>query len=80
MDKKKIKKEYNEKIQNLVKLNKYYYDLSNPLVNDNKYHQLKEHILVLEKKYDFLASENSPSKIVGFKPSKTFKKGCSRYD
>ncbi len=74
MDKKKIKKEYNEKIQNLVKLNKYYYDLSNPLVNDNEYDQLKEDILVLEKKYDFLASENSPSKIVGFKPSKTFKK------
>ena len=72
MDKKKIKKEYNEKIQNLVKLNKYYYDLSNPLVNDNEYDQLKEDILVLEKKYDFLASENSPSKIVGFKPSKTF--------
>ena len=29
MDKNKIKKKYNEKIRNLVKLNKYYYDLSN---------------------------------------------------
>jgi len=74
MDKNKIRKEYNEKIQNLVKLNKYYYDLSKPLVNDNEYDQLKEDILFLEKKYDFLASENSPSKIVGFKPSKNFKK------
>ena len=27
MDKNKIKKKYNEKIQNLVKLNKHYYDL-----------------------------------------------------
>ena len=41
MDKKKIKKEYNEKIKNLVKLNKYYYDLSKTLVNDNEYDQVK---------------------------------------
>ena len=74
MDKKKIKKRYNEKIHNLVKLNKHYYDLSKPLVNDNEYDQLKADILSLEKKYDFLKSENSPSKVVGFKPSKTFKK------
>ena len=74
MDKKKIKKDYDKKIKNLVKLNKYYYDLSRPLVNDNEYDQIKEEILSLEKKYDFLESTNSPSKIVGFKPSKTFKK------
>ncbi len=74
MDKKKIKKRYNEKIHNLVKLNKHYYDLNKPLVNDNEYDQLKADILSLEKKYDFLESANSPSKIVGFKPSKTFKK------
>ncbi len=74
MDKNKIKKKYNEKIQNLVKLNKHYYDLSKPLVNDHEYDQIKAEILSLEKKYIFLESENSPSKIVGFKPSKTFKK------
>ncbi len=74
MDKNKIKKRYNEKIQNLVKLNKHYYDLSKPLVNDHEYDQIKAEILSLEKKYNFLKSENSPSKIVGFKPSKTFKK------
>ncbi len=74
MDKNKIKKKYNEKIQNLVKLNKHYYDLSKPLVSDHEYDQIKEEILSLEKKYIFLESENSPSKIVGFKPSKTFKK------
>ena len=74
MDKNKIKKEYNKKIKNLIKLNKHYYDLNKPLVNDNEYDQFKEDILFLEKKYDFLESENSPSKIVGFKPSKTFKK------
>ena len=74
MDKNKIKKEYNQKIQNLVKLNKHYYDLSKPLVNDHEYDQIKAEILSLEKQYNFLRSENSPSKVVGFKPSKTFKK------
>ena len=34
MDRNKIKKEYNVKIKNLVKLNKHYYDLNKPLVND----------------------------------------------
>ena len=74
MDKNKIKKEYNEKIQNLVKLNKHYYDLSKPLVNDHEYDQIKAEILSLEKKFNFLENKNSPSKVVGFKPSKTFKK------
>ncbi len=74
MDKNKIKKEYTKKIQKLVKLNEYYYDLSKPLVNDYEYDQIKSEILSLEKKYNFLKSEKSPSKIVGFKPSKIFKK------
>lgn len=78
MDKNKVKKEYNKKIQNLAKLNKHYYELSKPLVNDYEYDQIKADILSLEKKYDFLESENSPSKIVGFKPSKTFKKVLHR--
>ena len=74
MEKNKIKKEYNKKIKNLVKLNKYYYEFSKPLVNDYEYDQIKTEILSLEKKHNFLTSQNSPSKIVGFKPSKTFKK------
>ncbi len=78
MDRNKIKKEYNEKIKNLLKLNKHYYDLNKPLVNDQKYDQIKADLLYLEKKYDFLDSANSPSKIVGFKPSKTFKKVLHR--
>ena len=78
MDKKKIKKEYNKKIHNLVKLNKYYYNLSKPLVNDHEYDQIKAEILSLENKYKFLYSKNSPSKLVGFKPSKNFKKVLHR--
>jgi DNA ligase (NAD+) len=74
MDKIKIKKDYLKKIQKIVKLNKHYYDLSKPLVDDKEYDQIKEDILFLEQKYDFLADKNSPSKKVGFKPSKIFKK------
>ncbi len=74
MDKTKIKKDYIRKIQKFVKLNKHYYDFSKPLVDDKDYDQIKEEILALEKKYNFLKDKNSPSKIVGFKPSKNFKK------
>ena len=74
MDKIKIKKEYQKKIKNLIKLNKYYYELSKPIVEDQEYDQIKSEIFSLEKRYDFLKSEESPSKKVGYKPSKTFKK------
>ena len=78
MDKKKIKKEYDNKIQNLIKLNKYYYEFSKPLVEDQEYDKIKKKLLLLEKKFNFLKSEDSPSKIVGFKPSKNFKKVSHR--
>ena len=78
MNKKKIKKDYLKKIQKLVNLNKHYYDLSKPLVDDKEYDQIKSEILSLEKKFDFLKDQNSPSEIVGFKPSKNFKKVSHR--
>ena len=78
MDKKKIKKDYDNKIQNLIKLNKHYYEFSKPLVDDQEYDKIKKKLLSLEKKYNFLKSEDSPSKIVGFKPSKNFKKVSHR--
>ena len=34
--------------------------------------------MLLEKKYNFLKSKNSPSKIVGHKPSKNFKKALHK--
>ena len=74
MDKSRIKKDYLNKIQKLLDLNKHYYDLSKPLVDDKEYDKIKSEVLSLEKKYEFLKNENSPSKIVGFKPSKIFKK------
>ena len=74
MTKKKIENQYKEKINQLIKYNKDYYEHSNPIVDDGEYDKLKKEILELEKSYSFLTSENSPSKLVGFKPSKNFKK------
>ena len=72
--KKKIEELYKKKINQLVKFNKSYYELSNPIIDDSEYDKLKKDILNLEKKYSYLDSQYSPSKIVGFKPSKNFKK------
>jgi DNA ligase (NAD+) len=74
MNKNKLIVIYKEKIKLLHTYNKYYYNLSKPIVTDYKYDQLKKEILLLEDEYNFLESTNSPSKIVGFRPSKTFNK------
>ena len=74
MNRKNIQIEYNKKIKQLIKLNEHYYAHSNPLVKDFEYDNLKKEILLLEKQYKFLKSNDSPSKVVGFKPSKNFKK------
>ncbi len=74
MNEKLLKKEYLKKISQLQKFNLAYYDKSAPLVADSEYDKLKKDIINFERKYDFLKSPNSPSLIVGFKPSKNFKK------
>ncbi|MBD1149408.1 NAD-dependent DNA ligase LigA [Pelagibacterales bacterium SAG-MED27] len=74
MNKKKIEIEYKKKIKLITDYNKKYYDTSKPLVADKEYDDLKNNILILESKYSFLNSENSPSRVVGFKPSKNFQK------
>tara|TARA_B100001564_G_C20663421_1_gene682611 strand:- start:748 stop:2778 length:2031 start_codon:yes stop_codon:yes gene_type:complete len=78
MNKKQINKEYLSKVKLINNLNKFYYDKNKPLVSDKEYDDIKKDILILEKKYKFLKSQNSPSKIVGFKPSKNFKKALHR--
>ncbi len=78
MNKKKIQLEYEKKIKLINKYNKYYYDKSDPFVADKVYDHLKKEILLLEKKFQFLKSELSPSKLVGFKPSKNFSKVLHR--
>jgi len=78
MNKKKIQIEYSEKISLINKLNKFYYDDNYSKVNDQEYDELKKEILELEKKYKFLKSKRSPSKVVGYKPSKNFQKIAHR--
>ena len=74
MNEKLIKKDYKKKISELKNHNEAYYDKSSPKITDAEYDNLKKEIIDLEKKYKFLSDENSPSQIVGFKPSKNFKK------
>jgi DNA ligase (NAD+) len=78
MKKKKLQIEYSEKISLISKFNKFYYDDNNPKVTDQKYDELKSEILELEKKFKFLKSNRSPSKVVGYKPSKNFQKIAHR--
>ena len=74
MNIKKIEGLYIKKLKLLERYNKEYYVKSKPSVADDEYDTVKNDILLLEKKYDFLKSKNSPSQIVGYKPSKNFKK------
>ena len=74
MNKEQINKEYLDKIKLLEEYNKNYYDNDNPIVSDQKYDSLKKKIIDLEKIYKFLNNKRSPTKVVGFKPSKNFKK------
>ena len=74
MDKKKIIKEYKNKIKLINKYNKFYYDKNSPIISDSEYDYLRKDLLSLETKYDFLKSKTSPSTSVGYKPSKNFNK------
>jgi len=74
MKNEEVKKDYLKKIKKIDNYNKNYYEKSKPVVSDAEFDRLKNEILNLEKKYIFLNNSNSPSKIVGFKPSKNFQK------
>jgi len=74
MDKKKINKDYLDKIKLLDEYNKNYHDKDKPIVSDQEYDILKKNIIDSENLYKFLDNKKSPTKIVGFKPSKNFEK------
>ena len=74
MNDKDFEIEYLKKIDLFQKYNKYYYDKDKPIVSDQKFDLLKKDIIDLENKYKFLKSEYSPTKSIGFKPSKNFQK------
>jgi len=78
MNKKLIKDDYKKKLSQIKIYDENYYDKSSPIVSDREYDDLKKKIILLEKKYNFLKSKDSPSQIVGHKPSKNFKKDLHR--
>ena len=78
MKKEKIKELYEFKIKEFNNHNFLYFEKNNPKISDAEFDLLKKEILGLEKKYTFLKSDNSPSKTLGFKPSKIFKKFVHR--
>ena len=69
MQRKDIEKIYAKKIDELKKYDKAYFKDDNPLISDKEYDDMRNEILDLESKYDYLKSENSPSKKVGYEPS-----------
>ena len=78
MDKKEIKKLYNSKVNLLKKYNESYFDKNKSIVSDKEYDEIKKEVLGLEKNFSYLISKYSPSQIVGFKPSKNFKKSLHK--
>ena len=74
MDKNLIKKNYIKKIKLLQRYNRKYYNENISEISDTEYDKIKKEIIELEINNTYLEHKNSPSKIVGHKPSKNFKK------
>ena len=74
MNDKELEIKYLKKIDLFKKYNKHYYDKDKPIVSDQKFDLLKKEIIDLEYRYKFLKSKYSPTKSIGFKPSKNFQK------
>ena len=72
--KEEIKKKYKLITKEINKHNKLYYNESNPIITDAEFDKLKKSIIDLEKKYSYLKNFDSPSKKVGYEPSKKFAK------
>ena len=73
MLKSSAKKEYIEKIKKYKKYSKKYFEDNSPIVTDQDFDLLKKEILYIEKKFNF-SDKDSPSKTLGFSPSKNFEK------
>ena len=74
MNGKDIEIEYLKKIDLIQKYNKNYYDKDKPIVSDQIFDLLKKEIINLEHEFRFLKSDLSPTRSVGFKPSRNFQK------
>ena len=69
----KAQQEYKNKIRLYKKYSQKYFEDSVPIVSDYEFDLLKKEIISLEKKFNFDDPE-SPSRTLGFKPSKNFEK------
>ena len=78
MNESEIKSIYKKKIKLINTYNRKYYNENTSIILDADYDLLKKEIILLEKKYPFLTNKNSPTKNVGYKPSKNFKKVSHR--
>ena len=78
MSSKNVNKKYLDKIKEFQEHNKLYYDENRPKISDEKFDILKKEILDLETKHKFLKSKQSPSAVIGYKPSKFFLKSKHR--
>ncbi len=74
MEKEKLKDLYKSKIKDFKSNNFLYFEKNDPKISDADFDKLKKEILDLEKKYPYLKDEDSPSKVLGYKPSKNFQK------
>ena len=74
MNRYEIEKLYKSKLKELQHHDKLYHQESEPIISDADYDRLKHEIIKIENENKFLKSEFSPSKKVGYKPSKSFAK------
>jgi len=74
MNKILIEKNYAKIIDQLKKHNQAYYEKDSPIISDQQYDILKKKIIDLEHEHKFLKNKESPTQLVGFKPSKSFQK------
>ena len=78
MSSKNIEKKYLKLVKEIQKYNEFYYDKSSPIVSDKEYDRIKNEVFKIEKYNKYLINNLSPSKSVGFKPSKNFIKSMHR--
>ena len=74
MNKNLIKKNYTKKIKLLKYYNQKYYNENISEITDAEYDKIKQEVIELEIENINLKHKDSPSRIVGHKPSKNFKK------
>ncbi len=69
-----LTRNFKKKIIELKKHNRCYFDNDNPVISDKDYDELKKEIINLQDKYKFLKDLKLMENLVGYAPTKKFKK------